>query len=90
MDSKLFEHWFTTCLIPELPEGSIIVMDNARFHRKSELEAIISSTGHQLLFLPPYSPDLNPIEKYWANLKKRMKKILRYFNSFDEALLSLF
>ena len=90
MDSKLFEHWFITCLLSELPEASVIVMDNARFHRKNELEAIIAGTGHQLLFLPPYSPDLNPIEKYWANLKKKMKKILHYFESFDEAFMSSF
>jgi len=90
MDSQLFEHWFTSCLLPELPKKSIIIMDNARFHRKAQLKAIICDTGHQLLFLPPYSPDLNPIEKYWANLKRKMKEILRYFASFDDAFVSLF
>ena len=54
MDSELFEYWFTNHLIPELPENSIIVMDNARFHRKPQLKEILSKTEHRLLFLPPY------------------------------------
>lgn len=64
MDSVLFEQWFSMCLIPELPTSSVVIMDNARFHRKAELEKIATSKGHLLLFLPSYSPDLNPIEKY--------------------------
>lgn len=90
MDSDFFEYWFATQLLPELPENSVIVMDNARFHRKSQLKVILSGTGHRLLFLPPYSPDLNPIEKYWATLKKKMRKILRCFSTFEEAFFSLF
>jgi len=42
---------------------------NAKFHRSEESKKIIKEVGHQLLFLPSYSPDLNPIEKHWANLK---------------------
>jgi len=90
MDSVLFEYWFTNCLIPELPENSIVIMDNARFHRKKQLHALVSANGHLLLFLPPYSPELNPIEKYWGVLKTKMKKILRYFENFDTAFKSLF
>ena len=47
----------------------MIVMDNARFHKSEETRSIIEDHGHQPLFLPPYSPDLNPIENYWAILK---------------------
>ncbi|WP_432805947.1 transposase [Ignatzschineria rhizosphaerae] len=46
MDSVLFEYCFTNHLVPELPQNSIIVMDNARFHRKSQLKEILSKTGH--------------------------------------------
>ena len=63
---------------------------DSRFYRKKQLKAIIADTGHRLLFLPSYSPDLNPIEKYRANLKRKMKEIVRYFANFYEAFSSLF
>jgi len=64
MDSSLFETWFSTRLLPNLPKGSVIVMDNAAFHRKSRLISIAQGEGFRLIFLPPYSPELNPIEGY--------------------------
>lgn len=64
-------------------------MDNARFHRKRILEKIIKETGHYLLFLPPYSPDLNPIEKVWANMKKKLNDIAHKFNTIEEAVMSV-
>ena len=75
MESEFFEEWFREILlrdIEKLGKRVLIVMDNARFHRKNVLEKIIKETGHCLLFLPPYSPDLNPIEKLWANMKKKL------------------
>lgn len=47
-------------------------MDNAAFHKSQNTRAIIEEAGCGLIFLPPYSPDLNPIEKFWANLKKKI------------------
>ncbi|MDZ5762708.1 IS630 family transposase domain protein [Candidatus Cyrtobacter comes] len=55
-------------LLPNLPEKSVIVMDNAAFHK--DMQQIIQDAGHILLYLPPYSPDLNPIEKKWAQAKQ--------------------
>ena len=75
MESEFFEEWFREILlrdIEKLEKRVLIVIDNARFHRKNILEKIIEGTGHCLLFLPPYSPDLNPIEKLWANMKKKL------------------
>lgn len=46
-------------------------MDNARFHKKDDIEKIASQAGHKVLFLPPYSPDMNPIEQDFAIIKKR-------------------
>jgi transposase len=66
MDSALFETWFETRLLPNLPENTTITMDNASFHRKSRLIPLAESAGHTLLFLPPYSPELNLIEYFWA------------------------
>ena len=75
--------------IEKLGKRVLIVMDNARFHRKNMLEKIIKETGHCLLFLPPYSPDLNPIEKLWANMKKKLKDIAHNFNTLEEAVTSV-
>ena len=62
-NSALFELWFEKCLLREVKPGSVIVLDNATFHRKSVLPALAQRYGCSVLFLPPYSPDLNPIEK---------------------------
>ena len=75
--------------IEKLGKRVLIVMDNARFHRKNVLEKIIKGTGHCLLFLPPYSPDLNSIEKLWANMKKKLKDIAHNFNTLEEAVTSV-
>jgi len=89
-DSILFEFWFEKCLLKVVVEGSVIILDNATFHRKSFLTDLAHRYNCDILFLPPYSPDLNPIEKKWAWLKKYLRKILHNFNSFNEAVQYLF
>lgn len=90
MDSTLFEAWFEHFLMPSLTEKSLIIMDNARFHRISVLKDIVEQKGHKVLPLPPYSPELNPIEKIWANIKRELRKILPSYSCFVEALLGTF
>lgn len=90
MDSKLFEFWFSSQLLPALDKGTVIVMDNASFHSKKRLAAAAQKVGCKLLFLPPYSPELNPIEKFWAWLKRFLREILPYAPSFDDALFIAF
>lgn len=89
-DSALFEFWFEHCLLKELKKGSVIILDNATFHRKSVLPDLAKIYSCEVLFLPPYSPDLNPIEKKWAWLKRTLRKILKDFDSFESALWSAF
>jgi len=89
-DSVLFEFWFENCLLRELREGSVIVLDNATFHKKSVLPDLAKGYGCEVLFLPPYSPDLNPIEKKWAWLKRKLREILHKFDSFDDAISTCF
>ena len=89
-DSILFEFWFEHCLLKEVKPGSIIILDNATFHKKSVLPNLAHMKNCSVLFLPPYSPDLNPIEKKWAWLKKKLRKILPSFDSFDLALETCF
>lgn len=86
MKSDLFEEWFEKMLIPSLNRKTIIILDNASFHRMNKLQEITQKYGHIILPLPPYSPELNPIEKCWANIKELLRKILPFFNNFDSAL----
>jgi len=89
-DSNLFEYWFEKCLLKEVPTGATIVLDNATFHKKSVLPQLAQSVGCKVLFLPPYSPELNPIEKKWAWLKKMLRRILPNHSSLDSALQAIF
>ena len=67
--------------IEKLKKSVLIVMDNARFHRKRILEKIIKEARYCLLFLPPYSSNLNLIKKVMASLKKKLKDIAHNFNT---------
>ena len=78
--------WLKDHLLPELKHGSVIVMDNAAFHKSQETRDIIKDAGCFVLFLPPYSPHLNPIEKLWANIKRAWKYDPR--NSLNNILTS--
>jgi transposase len=63
--------WMEQCLLPELQPNSLIIMDNAPFHNKPQMQKLLEAHGHAMLPLPKYSPDLNPIEQSFATLKKR-------------------
>jgi len=76
MDHKLFEDWFENNLLPALPKETVIVMDNASFHRKEQLYCLAQKPECFLMFLPPYALQLNPIEHFWAWLKRCLQKIL--------------
>jgi len=90
MEHSLFEQWFSQCLLPNLPEHAVIVMDNASFHRKKKLNILARKAHLSLLFLPPYSPELNPIEHFWSWIKGRLQKMLPVYSSFDDALFDIF
>lgn len=69
INSDTFHAWMTQDLIPKLPDKAVIVMDNATFHKRQDTQFAILKAGHTLEYLPPYSPDLNPIEQKWAQAK---------------------
>ena len=74
IDSDVFHTWATEILLPELPACSVIVMDNAPFHKRQDTLDALQAEGHTVLWLPPYSPDFNPIEKTWAWIKRLRKQ----------------
>ncbi|WP_236839484.1 transposase [Beggiatoa leptomitoformis] len=74
INSDVFFAWITQDLLPKLPQNSVIVMDNATFHKRSDIQQAILDVGHLLEYLPPYSPDLNPIEHEWAQAKTLRKQ----------------
>lgn len=90
MDSALFEAWFEKCLLPALTGKHTIIMDNASFHRKSKLIPLAEKIGHRIVFLPPYSPELNAIENFWSWLKGRLRNILPDFSDLDSAISDCF
>ena len=69
-DKLAFNTWLWQMLCPLLDDNHVVIMDNASFHKGSETAALIRASGASLLFLPPYSPELNPIEKDFANIKR--------------------
>jgi transposase len=85
-NTDLFNLWIETFLIPVLQPGQVIILDNATFHKSQKTKELIENASCTLLFLPPYSPDLNPIEIYWANLKAKIKKFLKNCSSLSQAI----
>ncbi|MGI4776392.1 MAG: transposase [Janthinobacterium lividum] len=70
-DQTINREVFNSCveqdLLPKLPQGTVVVMDNPAFHKGSTMQEQIKTAAHILEYLPPYSPDLNPIEHKWAH-----------------------
>jgi len=89
-DGVLFECWFEHMFLHSIPAYSVAIMDNAAFHRKKRLCELAEKAYCDLIFSPPYSPDLNPIENFWAWLKSSLRKTLKNFVSFDDALRDCF
>lgn len=74
MNSAIFLTYITRCLVPTLSAGDIVVMDNLKPHKAVGVRQAIEAAGAKLLYLPPYSPDLNPIELLFAKLKALLRK----------------
>ncbi len=69
MNRQIFEAYVETQLAPTLSPGDVVILDNVAFHKSQRAEELIRARGAWLLFLPPYSPDLNPIEMAYSKLK---------------------
>lgn len=69
-----FEAYVGQVLVPDLRRGDIVIMDNLSSHKRADVRALIEAAGARLMFLPPYSPDFNPIEKAFSRLKAMLRK----------------
>lgn len=73
MDGDVFVVWVREALLPGLRPGDIVVMDNLPAHKRPIVRSIIEEAGCELWLLPPYSPDLNPIEMMWSKVKQLIR-----------------
>jgi len=75
INAASFEDWVEQCLVPMLSPGDVVVLDNLSSHKGPRVEQLIKAAGAELRYLPPYSPDMNPIEKAYSKLKAHLRKI---------------
>jgi len=74
MNGAIFVEYLQQCLVPTLRPGDIVIIDNLPAHKRSQVREIIETAGATLRYLPPYSPDLNPIEQSFAKIKAHLRK----------------
>ncbi len=87
MDGPAFETYVETQLAPVLDPGTVVILDNLSTHKNARAAAALKKSGCWFLFLPPYSPDLNPIEMAFSKLKAHLRRIgARTFSALLEAL----
>ncbi len=75
MNREIFDTYVETQLAPTLQPGDVVILDNLASHKSAKAEALLRQRGAWFLFLPPYSPDLNPIEMAFAKLKAHLRRI---------------
>jgi len=86
-NGDIFLNFLERWLCPILHDEHVVVMDNVRFHQVTGVEELIKSKGARVVYLPPYSPELNPIEEMWSKIKFILRKLsARTFLDFKHAI----
>ena len=75
MNADIFESFIAQVLVPELRSGDVVIMDNLSSHKRQRTRDLIEAAGATLEFLPPYSPDLNPIEMVFSKIKQLLRSL---------------
>ena len=89
-DGDIFLAYVEHVLCPALRAGDVVVMDNLSAHKVEDVRTLIQKRGAELIYLPPYSPDLNPIEKAWSKLKDLLRAAkARTQQSLEQAITEL-
>ena len=89
MDSKAFEIFVEKCLVPELWPGAVVVMDNLSAHKLDLIVPMIEAVGASVICLSPYSPDFNPIELWWSQLKSFLRSFTPTTTEMVDKLISV-
>jgi transposase len=75
VNADVFEAFVEQVLVPALRPGDVVVLDNLSSHKRARVRELIEAAGAELVFLPPYSPDLNPIEMVFSKIKQRLRSL---------------
>lgn len=75
INADIFEAFVQQVLVPELQPGDVVILDNLSSHRRARTRQLIEAAGATLIFLPPYSPDLNPIELIFSKIKQLLRSL---------------
>jgi transposase len=75
LNGEMFISYMKNCLAPTLKEGDVIIMDNLSSHKVKGLEEVVKERGARIEYLPPYSPDLNPVENMWSKVKTYLRQV---------------
>ena len=87
MNRDTFVGYTQQCLVPALQPGDVVIMDNLSSHKSAEVRQLIEHAHADLWYLPPYSPDLNPIEKLWSKVKAWLRRVMaRTFDALTPAV----
>lgn len=88
-NQTVYETYIERVLIPVLRPGMVVIIDNASFHKSKKVVTLIEKAQCRIIFLPPYSPDFNPIEHHWASVKTAIKRAAQNVNDFYEAAIQV-
>ena len=75
LDGEMFKGYLENCLAPTLKKGDVVIMDNLSSHKVKGLEEVVKERGARIEYLPPYSPDLNPVENMWSKVKSHLRQV---------------
>jgi transposase len=90
-NTEIFSHFLEQMLCPILKPRHIVVMDNVGFHKAESVQKLIESTGAKIIYLPPHTPELNPIEEMWSKIKTILRRLsARTFEKFKNAINKAF
>lgn len=85
-NAAVYETYIEQVLVPHLEPEMVLIIDNARFHKSKKVVALVEAAGCRIIFLPPYSPDFNPIEHHWTAVKNAIRAAAENLgNNFYEA-----